>query len=112
MEEDIRKNNLCKSRPIQGKSTRLTCAEILNYKKAALQRNYNREFQELFEQLDTCQCESISHAEVIFTLIQFKDLIPDLQIDKFVTENGIKPREEDRDINLEEFKELLESIVV
>jgi hypothetical protein len=35
-------------------------------------------------------------------------LLPDLQIDKFVNENGIKPREEDRDIDLEEFKALLE----
>lgn len=75
-------------------------------------RNYNRELQELFDLLDTNQCESISQAEVIYSLIQFKDLIPDLQIDKFVNENGIKSREEDRDINFEEFKNLLESIVV
>jgi len=38
-------------------------------------------------------------------------LLRDLQVDKFVTANGIKPREEDPDIGLNEFKDLIEQIV-
>jgi len=38
-------------------------------------------------------------------------LLPDLQVDKFVTANGIKPREADPDIGFEEFKQLIELIV-
>jgi len=44
-------------------------------------------------------------------LLQFQDLLCDLQVDKYVTANGIKPREEDPDIGIDEFKDLIQIMI-
>jgi len=66
----------------------------------------------LFSLLDTNECDTLSRQEVIYALLQFKDLLPDLQIDKYVTINGIKPRDEDEEIDFAGFKKLIEEIVL
>lgn len=62
--------------------------------------------------LDTNECDTLNRQEVIYALLQFKDLLPDLQIDKYVTINGIKPRDEDEEIDFAGFKKLIEEIVL
>lgn len=85
--------------------------EIISYKKAAFDRSYNCRLHRLFCLLDTHQCQAVGRSEVIFTLLQFQYLLPDLQIDKFVNTNGLKARVEDSDIDFEGFKSLMEQIV-
>jgi Ca2+-binding EF-hand superfamily protein len=73
--------------------------------------SYDKKFKELFTLIDLNNCETITTLEVIFTLLQFKDLLPDLDIDRFVSDNEIKPKEKDPEIGFEEFKTLITSII-
>lgn len=69
-------------------------------------------FQELFRLIDASEDGSVTTSEVIFTLLEFKDLLMDLKLDKFVSEKGIQTRDKDQEINFESFKELICSSVV
>ena len=85
--------------------------DVFNYKKKKLDQDYNHKFEEVFSLLEDSDSMRVSKSEIICTLLQFKELVPEIQIERFVSENGIKPRDEDTEITVNQFKELLESMI-
>ena len=72
-----------------------------------MNNDYNQKFEDFFNLLDDDKCGKISRAEVIFAFIQFKDLIKDIAMEKLES----KSLAEDVEINIDEVKILIESII-